>query len=621
MRRGRNYGAPRALLLAAAVLAVSLASLPAAAENIDLIVMVDTSASMFPYFDDLMNYLVHDLLATRLHRGDTFHLLSFDSTPEVEIALEMNSPEASDRAFGRILLLHPLGRYTDLVAAIQFLYKYVKELPETNRKQIILITDGVHDPPPGSPYKLGDADVRRLVDDAATAMKKEGWRFDILKVPPQPVPGEEGLKSYLPDLAQTLGVPIVPYNTNQKQTVTGMTTGFPTLIFPSALGNVGNRFIAPFRVKNWKSEPIIVRLSNVQSDGAELLDGKVVVTVAANAEAPLDVPIRLPPSYPKGDHTANIQLVFRDDIRISPTSGTLSFTYTGKGGFPLPRLTFLYVVYIIIALAVLYGLIRLFLFVGKRMQEVPVTGFARDRALPVSGKREERSEPAPRAEPAAARAVVPRRAAGRPAAAGPAAAAAHAEPAEPVGKAPAAPPSAIVRPGKRVPLLSTGGSAGRLTGAPTEGELAPVAPARRPARPSVTSLRKSLPRSDFEKSTLPPLIEMRVSLQNPQIGFRNVHRIPEGAGRSIGGGFSSYLVFLVRLPSSIAEIRNQGGKYVFTPLRAEMFPGISGPIENCLDVEIPFVDSRGRQMTLQFREWVSPLEEINRIMRSVRHEQ
>ena len=43
--------------------------------------MVDTSASMFPYFDDLMNYLIHDLLATRLHRGDTFHLLSFDAPP------------------------------------------------------------------------------------------------------------------------------------------------------------------------------------------------------------------------------------------------------------------------------------------------------------------------------------------------------------------------------------------------------------------------------------------------------------------------------------------------------------------------------------------------------------
>ena len=79
-------------------------------------------------------------------------------------------------------------------------------------------------------------------------------------------------------------------------------------------------------------------------------------------------------------------------------------------------------------------------------------------------------------------------------------------------------------------------------------------------------------------------------------------------------------MFLVRVPSSIAEIRNQGGKYVFTPLRPEAFPGVVGPIEDCLGVEIPFVGPHGRQMSLHFRQWISPLEEINRIMRSVRHE-
>ncbi len=593
MRKNGRHGAPRALLIAVAVLAFFLAVMPAAAENIDLIVMVDTSASMFPYFDDLMNYLIHDLLATRLHRGDTFHLLSFDSTPEVEIALEINSSEAVDRAFGRILLLHPLGRYTDLPAALQFLYKYAKELPETNPKQIILITDGVNDPPPGSDTsKLSEADVRKAVADVAAAMKKEGWTVNILKVPPEPAPGEEGLKSYLPDLAQGLGVPIVPYHKNEKQTVTGMTTGFPSLIFPPALGKVGNRFTAPFRVKNWKSEPIIVRLSSVQSDGTDLLDRKVSITVAPNAEAPLDVVIRLPLSYPTGDHAANVQLIFDGDLRISPTTGTLSFTYTGKGGLPIPRLTFLYVVYILIALAILYGLVRLFLFLRQKMQEVPVTGFARARVLPAAGE----AGPRQRRGAAAAEEAETRVSGAR--------------------EAQAARPAF----GKRVPLLSIGGPAGRLTGAPLEREAPVPVPGRKRVRPTMTSLKRSLPRSELQQGTLAPLIEMRVSLQNQHVGFRNVHRIPKGGGRSVGGGFSSYLIFLVRVPSSIAQIRNQDGKYVFTPLRADMFPGLSGPIEDCLGVEIPFVGPHGREMSLHFREWVSPLEEINRIMRSVQHE-
>jgi hypothetical protein len=352
--------------------------------------------------------------------------------------------------------------------------------------------------------------------------------------------------------------------------------------------------VAPFRVKNWKSEPIIVRLSGVQSDGTELLDGKVSLTVAPNAEAALEVPIRLPLSYPQGDHTANVQLVFNDDLRISPTSGTLSFIYTGKGGLPLPRLTILYVVYILIALALLYALIRLFIFLRKKMQEVPVTGFAKSRVPPAPSRRKGREEKAAAAEAAAvsAGAQLDMHQAERPAA------------------------------GKRVPLLSTGQSAGRLTGVQPEheAEAEPPAFSRKRVRPTVTSLRRTLPRSELQEGMLAPLIEMRVSLQNPHIGFRNVHRIPQGGRRSIGGGFSSYLIFLVRVPSSIAEIRNQSGKYVFTPLRPEVFPSVSGPIDDCLDVEIPFVGPHGREMSLHFRQWVSPLEEINRIMRSVRHE-
>ena len=47
-------------------------------------------------------------------------------------------------------------------------------------------------------------------------MRKEGWAVSILKVPPEPAPGEENLKSYLGDIAGALGVPVVPYPTRDK---------------------------------------------------------------------------------------------------------------------------------------------------------------------------------------------------------------------------------------------------------------------------------------------------------------------------------------------------------------------------------------------------------------------
>jgi hypothetical protein len=116
------------------------------------------------------------------------------------------------------------------------------------------------------------------------------------------------------------------------------------------------------------------------------------------------------------------------------------------------------------------------------------------------------------------------------------------------------------------------------------------------------------------------MIEMRVSLQNPRVGFRNVHRIPNGASRSVGGGFSSYLVFLAPVPARIGEVRNVEGRYIFSPVKKDFFPSLSGPVQDCLGKDIGFVASGGKPMTLHFRQWISPLEEINRIMRSVRYD-
>ena len=110
---------------------------------------------------------------------------------------------------------------------------------------------------------------------------------------------------------------------------------------------------------------------------------------------------------------------------------------------------------------------------------------------------------------------------------------------------------------------------------------------------------------------------MRVSLQNSHVGFRNVHRVLPGTARSVGGGTSSYLVFITRIPRGIAEIRNEGGSYTFIPLRSEFFPERSGPVKHCLGVEIPFTGPKGHRHTIVFREWVSALDEINALMRSV----
>ena len=569
-------------------------------QDIDLVVLVDTSESMFPYFDELVTYLVQDLLTTRLHKGDTFHLLSFSSLPEEEISLEVNSDDAARQAFRRVLLLHALGKYTDLVSALQYLYQYVKELPETNPKRLIIITDGVHDPPPGSPYAADAATVRGLIVSSAQAMRREGWDVTLLKVPPEPAPADHGASSYLGDISAALGVPVIPYPRQDKTSITGVATGYPTLIFPPALGPVGNSFTAAFRLKNWKNEPIILSLSSVQSEGSELLARKVSVTVTARSETAFNVPLRLPMSYPRGSHDAAVHLVFDDDPRISPTDGTLSFTYTGKGGLPIPRLTFLYVLYILLGLAALYLLVRLFLYLRKKLGEAPLVGLARgnealDDAPMEAGESTGHGGSAGRG---GARAGSMRTAV--------------------AARSPVAAPRAVSRsratPQSRAPVPSPAAPRSRASRVPLVGRSTPPTV---PLRPTVTSIRKAFPRPDG-RASLPPLIEMRVQQQSRRIGFRNVHRIAPGAVKTVGGRLSSFLVFLVPVPSRIAEIRNVDGRYVFTPVRADLFPGLSGPVEDCIGKGIPFMSPSGKEQMLYFLEWESPLDEVNRVLGQTR---
>jgi hypothetical protein len=538
----------------------------AMASDVDLVVVMDTSESMFPYFEDLRSYLIEDLLQEKLHRGDTFHLLSFSGSPELETAVTLADERAAEKAFGRLALLHPLGRYTDLIAALRFVHQYVRQLPEGNAKTVLLLTDGIHDPPPGSPNRLPPEEVRAAVRAAAEAIRREGWTVQALKVPAELTAADtaNGLPSYIDDIGAALGITVIPYDPARNAEVTGLLTGYPAITFPEPLGEVGRRFTVPLRVRNFSKDRILVRLAGAQIDHVEVLERPVEVAIPANATGVLEARLRLPLSFPTGAQERVLVLDLPAGLRISPVQGTLVFTYTGRGGLNLPRFNIWY--YVVIPLAVAMGgaaLVLLFLLMRRKLHEVSLAGLAKSSAgeAAATGRR-----------PAPARAAAPARK-------------------------------------KLVPIMESGQRA------PTVRAAAPAA-ARAP-RPTAASLRRSLPAVGRRPSTLPPLIEMRVSLQNSRVGFRNVHRVLPATARSVGGGASSYLVFITRVPRGIAEIRNEGESYTFTPLASEFFPERSGPVKHCLGVEIPFTGPKGHRYTIVFRKWVSALDEINALMRSV----
>ncbi|MCL2480860.1 MAG: hypothetical protein FWF38_04020 [Spirochaetaceae bacterium] len=118
-----------------------------------------------------------------------------------------------------------------------------------------------------------------------------------------------------------------------------------------------------------------------------------------------------------------------------------------------------------------------------------------------------------------------------------------------------------------------------------------------------------------------PII-MKVANQNDQIvgTSRNIHPFKSGAVKSVGGGNSSYLIFLYKIPGTIASLKFDGEKYIFTPLRPEFFPENGDKeIENPLEKNIKIKTEKQHILSIKFWEYISPLEKINSIMHLTEH--
>lgn len=114
-----------------------------------------------------------------------------------------------------------------------------------------------------------------------------------------------------------------------------------------------------------------------------------------------------------------------------------------------------------------------------------------------------------------------------------------------------------------------------------------------------------------------PLIEMIVIPQNRRIGHRNIHYLRPGAKASVGGGRSRFLIFFVPVPRRMALLKYDGSRYTFMPLAKELFPGVESDVLDCLGKSIPARSLKGYDFAIIFHKFVPPLEEINRLMRSI----
>jgi cytoskeletal protein RodZ len=667
------------LLLAAFVLAMAL---PAGAASAiteegaasDVIVLLDVSQSVLPYFHEITDYVVSSVVKDFLRIGDSFHLLSFGEVTQVEINQKISGEEDARSILARLYLLYPLARNTDLIAACDYLYQYLADLPQSRGKVVVIITDGVQNPSEKSAnFGLDAATVKTQLEAIAARIRSNGWPVYIIKVPfsaeraaaeSRTAAGAASTGAASTDaaaaqanatdatnaLAAALNSTVTEYSTEDKDSVARTSLSLPVAEFPQDLGKKGLSFSFPLVVRNTGDSEINLELQHILTDGSDILQKKSFLSLSPGKSGTMEVHVALSPDTPSGPTKLPIELYFADGLRVSPSHATLSFTLAPSPFAKLFRsgsTVILFVLVFLVGLGIVLAAVILIARKAPRRAAAPVVAAVRESADEAREREEARKRGAAAARTtgaasatagatAAAAAATPGQktaatvqAAAAPIQASPVAAAKaggktrlQPEAAAPGKSATGLPASAGASP---TPALSAAASSGQETAPAPILATKPVhsKEAVREAREKEREERKHAAAVSSQTDALRIVrpgsidLELRVEGQNPSIGRRNVHTLHAGSSASVGGGRSEFLVFLVPVPGRAAEIRYDGEHCSFVPLRTELFPGISGTMEDCLGKDIVMVSKSGYRMVLRFMKYEAPANRINRLLHCI----
>jgi len=133
--------------------------------------------------------------------------------------------------------------------------------------------------------------------------------------------------------------------------------------------------------------------------------------------------------------------------------------------------------------------------------------------------------------------------------------------------------------------------------------------------------RKPLPKDKvYEDSAYiggPVMLNLFVEDQNRAIGRRNIHTAKSGTF-SVGGGKSDFLIFLVPIPASIANVQFDGRNCTFIPLKPKYFPDIgSQSVHNCIGKNIRVMSDKGYELFIRVERYEDPLKVLNRLLNSI----
>ncbi|MFO7729387.1 MAG: vWA domain-containing protein [Spirochaetia bacterium] len=609
--------------------------------------MLDTSKSMFQEKGSQVEVLVTDVIKRKLSYRDTFHLISFGGNADFEISRPLRDQQNIEEVLARLMLVKPLNQHTDIVEALKFLSNFSKELPLNSNKEILIISDDVHDPPPESSYDNTSENENR-VESIADYFKRNGWDVNVVIFPP----GEDntGLQTgLLAQLSALLGSRAVTHQGNLEETALA-TTGAVEIIYPSGTIEVEKRsFTLPLAFINHGSIETELQLTGVEQRGVNLLKSSESVLLPAGERQTINAELELPQDTVEGLNTIQITLNIEGAPNAFPLVREIQLDVSaaaqksgGRSG------TAFNLNYLLIALLVVIFLLVLFLvrrFIGaagsKDSERRRAVGTGRPDVPGLSarapsdrnfaeglGYRKNEDDSSTRLSEASQRSK--ERVSPYASSFGTAGKIKPGKDAQDTFKSFQSSKtkettelfSASEMRAKGTKKASKGTDSLSVLGSYAAREKAnrdkiPLSFAERAqTRSPQQKAKRNIGRRSGKENPGDIGLEMRADFQHNFLG-RNTQWFSPGTSYSIGApGEADFEISSIKLEGVIADIRRVDDTFTFTPIQEDCFPELRGkPVENCLGRHFRVVSPEtAKETALVFKKYIPPLERINRLL-------
>lgn len=650
------------------VLIFAILSPAFAQDRVDLVILLDSSRSMFPYYEQVVDYVVSGALREYMRFGDAFHLISFSDNSQLELSQHLRTENDLRAVIARLYLLYPLGESTDIIAALKNTWQFVDNLPASSRKYIILISDGMHSPSASSPWaSLDSTSVKAEIESSARKFTEHGWTLRIVRVPfdhdgvnglyseGDAHPGAPGSGDYLDNIASAAGVSTSYFDPADAGSALDSAIALPRISAPQSIGKTDYAFTLPLIIENRSDETLHLELVSLfLDDGSDVLRKKVFSDIPAGKSVRLKAPVLLPEKMEEGEQILIFEPGFADGMRVSPARVETEL-FLKKSLFSIFFRNTARIIVFAALLVLAIGIIILLALIIRSVQkksEQPIMDAVLDSQSYQTGHAS--------AQSAQSEAQLAQLGAQLGAA--------------PVGLA----RSATTTTGSTAPGSSQqsyqqgyqhdphGGSpqrsdailesyradrrdAAALLAGAAEGKSTPDAGQSRTAELQIASqlalktdsdsrraeiLNSWSPKADdaeFKKLERLPAITYRAELkkpgvrrfelvvegQNPNIGKRNIKTMRAASSLTLGGRASDFLVFLLPVPNRIADIYYDGENLTLVPVKRSYFPWADAPVKDCLDKDMAIMLPDGKKLVFRISPYIPKVEKLNNLLRCI----